>query len=464
MSKNKKIFSLLLFSFIALLLAGKGVYAGSDPVVLVNDMEDIYSSGGEGSAIFDKTTNTLTLDGYNGKSIAFGYFLDGETINIIVKGENVIDGGIGNTSGNGLAVYSDAIVNISGEEGSKLSILNYYNATYIYDGEFNVNDMDIDIKNIDYCGVYNANGVLNINDSTMVSDNVGYPIASDGDDINIINLELDAINTQDDVIYGDADVLIEDSNIIDEEGVNGSFLFADKKLTIKNSVVRVDNKGLGITALGEILFEDSDIDILTDGTCIDSNGKITINGKSLHVKSNYQPVISIFNMVDDDPNNYIILGEGVRILEEGLKIVKTSFFENYIYSISGEEVLESYDDPEEAMSVGAKEVTIVRDDRIIFDANGGSGTMKVIYGEGKITLPKNGFTAPAGKQFKGWSLSKDGEIIDSVDLNSDITLYAIWEDISLKNPETADSILFYVVSSFVSLIGIGLYRIKKINY
>ena len=40
-----------------------------------------------------------------------------------------------------------------------------------------------------------------------------------------------------------------------------------------------------------------------------------------------------------------------------------------------------------------------------FAANGGTGTMADVTGiSGKYTLPANGFTAPAGKQFKAWSV------------------------------------------------------------
>ena len=69
---------------------------------------------------------------------------------------------------------------------------------------------------------------------------------------------------------------------------------------------------------------------------------------------------------------------------------------------------------------------------VTFDANGGTGTMdesENLYGT--FTIPENGFTAPEGKQFKGWAYTADGEIISetSFTIQKDITLYAIWEDI-----------------------------------
>ena len=67
---------------------------------------------------------------------------------------------------------------------------------------------------------------------------------------------------------------------------------------------------------------------------------------------------------------------------------------------------------------------------VTFDANGGSGTMTPVTDlTGEYTLPANGFTAPTGKQFKGWSLTTDGAILTKVDMTENRTVYAIWEDI-----------------------------------
>ena len=67
---------------------------------------------------------------------------------------------------------------------------------------------------------------------------------------------------------------------------------------------------------------------------------------------------------------------------------------------------------------------------LTFDANGGSGTMTPVTDlTGEYTLPANEFTAPSGKQFKGWSLTTDGAIVTKVDMTENKTVYAIWENI-----------------------------------
>lgn len=75
---------------------------------------------------------------------------------------------------------------------------------------------------------------------------------------------------------------------------------------------------------------------------------------------------------------------------------------------------------------------------ISFDANGGTGIMEDYeqYPAGEYTLPDNGFTAPEGKQFKGWQINGTGNYAAGtvVELNEDATITAIWEDIPAQAP------------------------------
>ena len=77
---------------------------------------------------------------------------------------------------------------------------------------------------------------------------------------------------------------------------------------------------------------------------------------------------------------------------------------------------------------------------ITFNANNGTGTMNPVQYAGTYTLPTNGFTAPQGKQFKGWALTADGEVIATATINvtEATTLYAIWEDIPVDPSSLID--------------------------
>ena len=65
---------------------------------------------------------------------------------------------------------------------------------------------------------------------------------------------------------------------------------------------------------------------------------------------------------------------------------------------------------------------------VCFNANGGSGTMLPVTGTigETFTAPDCGFVAPDGCRFKGWAL-EDGTEVVSFTLNSDVTLFAVWE-------------------------------------
>lgn len=82
---------------------------------------------------------------------------------------------------------------------------------------------------------------------------------------------------------------------------------------------------------------------------------------------------------------------------------------------------------------------------VSFNANSGSGEMGDVQVEkdGTYTLPSCTFTAPTGKQFKGWAQAANGEVISgaTITVSADTTLYAVWEDIPAVAPTITTSIL-----------------------
>lgn len=69
---------------------------------------------------------------------------------------------------------------------------------------------------------------------------------------------------------------------------------------------------------------------------------------------------------------------------------------------------------------------------VSFDGNGGTGVMEDMDTiNGEYVLPENGFTAPEGYKFKAWAVgSVDGTQYaegSSIQVESDTTLYAVWE-------------------------------------
>ena len=68
---------------------------------------------------------------------------------------------------------------------------------------------------------------------------------------------------------------------------------------------------------------------------------------------------------------------------------------------------------------------------VSFDANGGTGSMADVTGvSGEYTLPANGFTAPADKQFKAWSVGGVEKAAgDKITVTANTTVTAVWEAI-----------------------------------
>ena len=75
---------------------------------------------------------------------------------------------------------------------------------------------------------------------------------------------------------------------------------------------------------------------------------------------------------------------------------------------------------------------------VSFNANGGTGTMSAVGKvSGGYTLPACSFTAPTGKQFKGWATSPNGAVITGTyNVTANITFYAIWEAIPAADGTT----------------------------
>ncbi len=90
------------------------------------------------------------------------------------------------------------------------------------------------------------------------------------------------------------------------------------------------------------------------------------------------------------------------------------------------------DDPE-TIIFGVKCDEHVVEYTVSFDKNGGTGTMdSVMVEEGsQYTLPECKLTAPAGKEFKAWSVNgTEKSVGDKITVNADTTVTAVWKDMS----------------------------------
>ena len=80
---------------------------------------------------------------------------------------------------------------------------------------------------------------------------------------------------------------------------------------------------------------------------------------------------------------------------------------------------------------------------IRFTANGGQGSMEAIQLESgsSYALPANGFTAQSGKEFAGWKVNGQGDLLQpgaTITISANVELVAQWKDAAPVNPDPVD--------------------------
>ena len=94
---------------------------------------------------------------------------------------------------------------------------------------------------------------------------------------------------------------------------------------------------------------------------------------------------------------------------------------------------------------------------VSFAANDGTGTMDdVLADAGEYTLPSCTFTAPEGKEFAGWKVNGEGELLAAgakITLSANVQLVAQWKDAGSEpiDPEPAKTVDHIVVTGFDTL-------------
>ena len=88
------------------------------------------------------------------------------------------------------------------------------------------------------------------------------------------------------------------------------------------------------------------------------------------------------------------------------------------------------------------DITVVSDCVVKFDRDGGKGIMSsaVCGKNGSYVLPECGFTAPANKVFRCWSVDgAEKKVGDTITVAADVTVKAVWKDTPADEPEFTPS-------------------------
>lgn len=295
MGRLRKIFCYL-FIGIGLLLPNS-VFAIKNSLIV--NGEDLYVDSGinsmfDDTVIYDASTNTLTLDNYNGGVILSD---TNDKLTVVLNGTNVITG--------------------DGEE--EIGIESYNDLFFTGGGSIEINDVLDGIVSDDKLEVGNVS--LNINS------------LRDGINVDTNDIKIDGsilINSDENGIYVDGgDVTLNGNVKIDSEG-NGLYVYGS--LLIDGGIVRVD-------AVNEGVF--SDIFVMNDGVLyvtslsggIGTNTSIDINGGYLNSKVSVGGyAIAVLGSEDIEFN----IGENMVIFPEGNSVQKDSIeiFDDVMYGLS----------------------------------------------------------------------------------------------------------------------------------
>lgn len=212
---------------------------------------------------------------------------------------------------------------------------------------------------------------------------------------------------------------------------------AGKTLTIANGQILTVAEGITLTNNGTIDLEAGG-QLIVDGTLINNgaiiyNGTITENGTlggagfNIYVKTLDGEHI-LFNVSSADTiselKNRIFNAKAIPVSKQVLIFASTELEDDKTFG--------DYNNIQKDSTIHLKVKPTVT-----FDKNGGTGNMdSVVVTEGEsYTLPANGFTAPAGKQFKAWSVGdREYAAGDKITVSADTTVTAVWENIPAEAP------------------------------
>ena len=458
------------------------VYNGNNQITSLSDGQYLaandatsQSSGYDGTqtyvARYDKSMGTLYLKGYQGVATEDSIFAGGD-LNIVVEGDSSFttsttttgnlygiqaDGGKLNISGSGkLTVTANGdgdVYGIYAKEGvtisAPLDVTVGENDTtkngsvygiYTKSGAISLSGEDKTITATG--GVGNVYGVYNAADTSTIADNGNIDISgkltvkpSNGkynrgisSQGGVITLDGATVRIPGNYYYG---IYNENGNVIIKNGSDvdissdissnrGIITENGGSLTIDKSIVKVSSNGIVAEIYENASIKDSTVDLtLTD------NHYEVIRADSTAANTIDLSGSGSVTLTATGKQDYAMFGGKVTLgtntkCEKGTAISSWNNYAGEYDAVSNTTVLKFVHE-------SAAPATYT----VSFDANGGTGTMADVTGiSGEYTLPANGFTAPAGKQFKGWSVGGVEKAVgDKITVTANTTVTAVWEAI-----------------------------------
>ena len=457
------------------------VYNGNDKITSLSDGQYLaandatsQSSGYDGTqtyvARYDKSTGTLYLNGYHGVATHDKIFALGD-LNIEVENDSSFTTST-TTTGNLYGIQADGKLNISGSGKLTVTANGAGDVYGIYAKEGVTISAPLDVtvgendttKNGSVYGIYtksgaislsgedktitatggvgNVYGVYNAADTSTIADNGNIAISgkltvnlSNGkynrgisSQGGVITLDGATVRIPGNYYYGiyndNGNVIIKNGSDVDissdissNRGINTE---NGGSLTIDKSIVKVNSNGIVAKIYENVSIKDSTVDLtLTD------NHYEVIRADSTAANMIDLSGSGSVTLTATGKQDYAMFGGKVTLgtntkCEKGTAISSWNNYAGEYDAVSNTTVLKFVHE-------GPAPATYT----VSFNANGGTGTMADVTGiSGEYTLPANGFTAPAGKQFKAWSVGGVEKAVgDKITVTANTTVTAVWENI-----------------------------------
>ena len=289
-------------------------------------------------------------------------------------------------------------------------------------------------------GVYNAaktststvNGNIDISGKLTVNlnkgnNNVGIRTGSGG----TITLNGATVNIPSNHYYGiyndNGNVIIKNNSDVTLTSAieSGKGIYANYggDLSIENSTVSISAKGYAANLeKGKLSIKNSTVDLTLEDTFY----RVVATDNSATNTIDLSGSGSVTLTASGNQTGSMI-GGTVSITTPGTKCVKGTYYDyGSSQNYDGE-----YDGSSKTVLQFVHENPAPATYTVSFDANGSTGSMADVTGvSGEYTLPANGFTAPADKQFKCWSVGGSEKAVgDKITVTANTTVTAVWEDI-----------------------------------
>ena len=443
---KKNVLKKILFTLMVIIVGGFTSVAADTLPVIVNGTsltdEANTMTLGEGTLTYNKETKELILDNVtitSDTNYGINLVSTEDEVKIILKGDNkiiVTSTNFGIRSSNDIVITGDGKLTITAEfptvQGKNITI----------DGA----KLDLTTTGVDLAAIENNNLLVIKNNAKVKAKGYGAALSSFGK-MEVTNSELDLEATRD------------SSNAIYVEATN-----ADGTLSITNSKIKAKSGYACVFSAGDMKLSNSNFNLESIAGGIYSNTSVSIDNSKVYVSDgNYgvgvgQGVITINNSnFEINVNNVafmhnpIINGFDNKIIYAGYEKDGT---DAEIVTINDELDLSEY---QYVKIISKYNITIIPDENIVLE---GDNELTALEGENKeITI-----TAKEGYKIKS-VLVNDEEVklndnkLSLTNIDKNIIIKITSEEMpktanEINNPKTGDNIVFYIIVSIISIVGL----------